>query len=176
MSIFKDWRVYTTGESLEMRSKHALDPRVWLRLQKWRTQRADRGWSDNDLWGAGDHIAKMTARMLQELNDTTYTDWPEWFKLNVQEQEGYKDLQTVIDDINDYLDIIEITWAEGLQCRGDGKAVDFNVSWFDESGKKLSEKEIKRRMAIYEMNYRNAYEAASKAMQFFARHFASFWD
>ena len=100
MSIFKDWQDDTKGCTASYKVRSFFNIKLWLNLAKWRRQRADRGWSDRDTWGAGEHIAEMTAQMLQHLNDNTYVDWPEWFKLNVQEKDGYKSLQAVIDDIN----------------------------------------------------------------------------
>ena len=111
MSIFKDWRDETDGTVFTYKVRSFLNLKIWYKLSKWRRQRADRGWSDRDTWGAGEHIAKMTAEMLQYLNDNTYVDWPEWFDLNVKEKNGYKNLQAVIDDINQYL---EMTSSPGL--------------------------------------------------------------
>lgn len=187
MSIFKDWREDTEGYVLSYRLKELVNPRQWLRLHRWRKQRADRGWSDRDTWGAGEHIAKMTSEMLQHLNDNTYVDWPEWFKLNVQEKGGYKSLQAVIDDINQYLVFTETSWADGLETvkdsveevfekREDGSYDYKSPGWVDKNGKKLTEKQITARIKNWSKKVSESYEKAQKAMEFFGRHFAGFWD
>lgn len=167
----KDYRLRT-------RVVTALSPKQWLRMHKWRKQRADRGWSDRDTWGAGDHIAKMAAEMLQHLNDNTYVDWPEWFKLNVKEKGkgAYKDLPSVVNDITAYLDHQETSWADDLTTTPADDPKHFNVDWIDKKGKKLSEQQITARIKKWAEEDHNLYKKATKAMQFFGRHFASFWD
>ena len=64
MGILKDWQEDTDGYVFTAKVTYFFSPKVWLRLHKWRKQRADRGWSDRDTWGAGEHIAQMTAEML----------------------------------------------------------------------------------------------------------------
>lgn len=178
MSIFKDWHDDTKDYHFTYKFKSLVNPREWLRLHKWRKQRADRGWSDRDTWGAGDHIARMTAQMLQHLNDHTYIDWPEWFKLNVKEEGkgAYKNLQSVVDDIIGYLDFTETNgWAEDLHTQpGDGGV--FNHTWHYPNGRKLNDAEITGRIKSYAAKEAKLYNKAKKAMGFFARHFSGFWD
>lgn len=188
MSLLKDYKEDISGYRLRYKVRETITPNTWLRLHKWRKQRANRGWSDRDTWGAGEHIAKMTAEMLQHLNDHAYTDWPEWFKMNVKEKGRgtYKSLPEVIKDITDFLDFNETSWADGLDTKRDSidgifdKRQDGNYEykgpdWY-EGDKKLSDAAVKRRINKWQKDWNLKYEKATKAMQFFGRHFASFWD
>lgn len=188
MGLIKDWAEDTEGYRFSYRVRSLFDLSLWLRLHKWRKQRANRGWSDRDTWGAGDHIAKMTAEMLQHLNDNTYVDWPEWFNLNVKEKGrgAYKNLQEVIDDINTYLQFTETGWSDGLDTRRDSvdeivkKREDGNYEWVGpdwyDGEKKLTEKQITARIHKWHKEFDKKYKKAQKAMGFFARHFSGFWD
>lgn len=185
MSLIKD--VIEDGKSYVFRARitHILSPSVWMRHHKWRKQRADRGWSDYDTWGAGEHIAKMTADMLQHLLENGHCSWPDWFELNVQEKgkDAYKNLESVIEDINNYLKYIETSWADGLYCdsgylkRDDGGTYLAKQMWYDERTNKLqTEAAISRRINKWSKEDKRLYENAQKAMTFFGRHFAGFWD
>ena len=162
------------------------NPRQLHREATFVYQRITRGWSDRDTWGAGEHIARMTAGMLQHLNDHAYTDWPEWFKLNVREKDGYKDLQSVIDDINSYLEFSTTGWADGLETAKEvgrvfekdektGDIIYKSPGWI-ENGKKLTEQQITNRIEKWHQEERVVFDKASNALQFFSRHFGSFWD
>lgn len=184
MGILKDWKEETEGYYFSTRVRDFFSPRVWFRLRKWRVQRADRGWSDRDTWGAGEHIAQMIAEMLQHLNDKTYTDWPEWFKLNVKEEGkgAYKDLQSVIDDINNYLEWSKTSWADDLdttpdQPRTNEERLYIEPDWYEiETGRKLTKAAVRNRIYRHHEQGEKLYKKANKAIGFFGRHFASFWD
>lgn len=189
MGLIKDIIEDNEGYVFRARIKHTLSPREWMRHHKWRKQRADRGWSNRDTWGAGDHIARMTAEMLQHLNDHTYVDWPEWFKLNVKEEgkNAYTSLPQVVSDITSYLDFEETSWADGLTTKRDtleemfekqedGSRLYKSPDWYDEKGKKLSNPAVKQRINKWHKEEQKLYKKAQKAMMFFGRHFSSFWD
>lgn len=187
MGILKDWQDDNDGICLKRKIVYFLSPSIWLRLHKYRKQRADRGWSDRDTWGAGDHIAQITAEMLQHLNDNTYVDWPDWFKYNVKEKGSYKNLQSVIDDINGYLNNQTISWADGLEIaekdineifveEGDHRVYKSPGYINIETGKKLTEKQISSLIKKYYDRESKLYKKSTDAMQFFGRHFSSFWD
>ena len=188
MGLLKDWKEDHSGYRFQTQVAHFFDPRVWLRLQKWRTQRANRGWSDRDTWGAGDQIARMSAEMLQPLNDNTYVDWELWFEYNVKEKGkgSYENLQAVIDDITAYLDCEQTSWADGLDTRRDDIDEIFKKrsdsmyeyvgpDWYD-GEKKLSQADIKNRINKWSKDTVKKYKKAQKAMQFFGRNFSGFWD
>jgi hypothetical protein len=188
VGLLKDWKEDNSGYRFQTQVAHFFDPREWLRLQKWRTQRANRGWSDRDTWGAGDHIARMTAEMLTRLRDHTYVDWDAWFDLNVKEEgkNVYKNLTEVIEDITKYLDFEETSWADGLDTRRDSVDEIFKKrsdqmyeyigpDWY-EGEKKLSEAAIKHRINKWHKEEQKLYKKAQKAMSFFSRNFSAFWD
>lgn len=186
MGILKDWKEDTEGYRFQTRVAHLFYPRQWLRLHKWRKQRANRGWSDRDTWGAGDHIAEITAQMLQKLITDGHCDWPYWFKMNVKEEGkgAYKNLQQVVDDINQYIEMTKTSWADDLECEGnmfeedEGKEFKrLNTTWrYKKNGRKLSEQQISARIKSWAEKENASYKKAQKAMQFFGRHFAGFWD
>jgi hypothetical protein len=188
MSILRDFNYTFGGYRYPHQIKEYLDLGNWRRVHKWRKQRLNRGWSDRDTWGAGEHIAQMTAEMLKHLNENTYVDWPEWFKLNVKEKGhgSYTSLEQVIKDITEFLDFNETSWADGLDTKRDSvdeifeKRQDGNYEykgpdWY-EKGKKLSDAAVKHRINKWQKEWNLKYKKATKAMQFFGRHFASFWD
>lgn len=189
MGLLKDWRYEYESERLDRKVFHFFSLFAWLRLYKWRRQRADRGWSDRDTWGAGEYIAQITAEMLQHLNENKYTDWPEWFKLNVQEEGkgAYTSLAQVISDITTYLDFEKTSWGDGLttkrdsleeifEKKADGSYLYKGPDWYDEKGEKMSDIAVDRRVKKWHKEQIRLHKKAQKAMQFFARHFAQFWD
>jgi hypothetical protein len=188
MGLVRDWIEDTEGYRFGYRVRSFFSPSLWLRLHKWRKQRANRGWSDRDTWGAGDHIAQMTAEMLQYLQDHSYCDWPEWFKLNVREEGkgAYKNLQEVIDDINAYLEFQKTSWSDGLDTkrdrvdevfekREDGNYQYVGPDWY-EGEKKLTQDAVRHRINKWRKEELKLYKKAQKAMGFFSRHFSGFWD
>lgn len=179
MSLIKDfnyWELQSTRKRYWPRT--IINPRKWLYNIKHRHQRAERGWSDRDTWGGGEYIARITADILQHLNDNNYTDWPEWFKLNVKEggKGAYKSLQEVIDDINNYLEFTETSWADGLTSARNPDKGKYLLIWMDKDGNKLTEATVRHRLNKHIEMEQKLYKKAIKAMSFFSRHFAQFWD
>lgn len=177
MGIIKDWRDDNNGYATVYKIKNFISPKEWYRLHKWRKQRADRGWSDRDTWGAGEHIAQMTAEMLQNLNDHAHTD--QWFDLNIIDKQKYKNLQQVIDDINAYLEYEKTGWSDGLDSINDDSdsTSRFAWKWKDiKTSKILTERQITSRIRKWRTGECRAYAKARKAMVFFANNFANFWD
>lgn len=188
MSILKDFNDTYGGYRFTRQLREYVSLWNWRQVFKWRKQRLSRGWSDRDTWGAGDHIARITADMLQHLNDDHYVDWPQWFKLNVKEEGkgAYTSLAQVIKDIREYLDFSETSWADGLDTKRDSIDEIFEKrddemyeyvgpDWY-EGKKKLSEADIKHRINKWSKENNRRYKKAQKAMQFFGRHFTQFWD
>lgn len=188
MSIIKDWREDNQGYRLRMKVTKLFSPREWFYLHKWRKQRANRGWSDRDTWNMGDHLIEITAAMLNHLNTNGIADWPEWFKLNVQEKgkNAYTSLDQVIKDITDYIDFEKTSWADGLDTkrdsidetfkeRQDGNYEYIGPDWY-EGDKKLSEAAIKNRINNWQKEWDKEYKKATNAMQWVGRHIAGLWD
>lgn len=189
MGIVKDWKIDNEGYCFRYRVIHLISPKYWLKLHQYRKQRADRGWSDRDTWGAGDHIAKITAEMLQYLLDNSYGDWPEMFRTKFKEKDpnAYKDLQHVINDINAYLDYTKTEWNDGYDIipkeidnafiHKDDKCIYNSSDWINTTtGKILTEKEVTDLIKKQGKKEVELYKKAANAMQFFGRNFTSFWD
>ena len=175
MSLLQDVYNETKYQSFRSRITQRLSPSLWIRLHKYRVQRANRGWSDRDMWGMGDHLARVTADMLKDLKEGM-TSWPEWFKYNVGEEGkgAYTDLQQVIDDIEGYLDWSETSWTDDLDY-AEGNTGKYSISW-SKKGKKITEAEITHRINKHTKEGAQKYKKARKAMGFFGRNFGSFWD
>ena len=181
MSIFKDWKDNNQGCVFRYKALNLMSPKEWSKLHRWRKQRADRGWSDRDMWGAGEHIARLTADMLEELSKG-HTDWESWFK-NLKRKEQYTNLEDVIADIGGYLDYETNTaWTDGLELIGepikrDKDGVKLNSRWIDKkTGKTLTDKQVTNRIMKHGKEGNRLYKKAAKAMEFFGRNFAGFWD
>lgn len=79
-------------------------PKRWIREFQYRSQRINRGWSDRDAWNGGEHIAEVAAGILRELGDEkNIVDWDWYFRNNEWETLGYKDLNEVAQDIENWL-------------------------------------------------------------------------
>lgn len=179
MGLLRDVIEDSNGYVLRYRLSHSLSPKTWGRIYRHRRQRADRGWSDQDTWNAGEHIAKMTAEMLTHLDTNGSTDWDHWFKM--YDVKDYSDLKSVVDDINAYLNFQKSSWADSLDSSEVSEhfteGEHDNPRWRDkETGKRLTSKQLSARIKRHYIDEMKAYNKAKKAMQFFGRHFASFWD
>ena len=177
MSILKDWRTDHNGYAFRYKVQEFLTPSVWFRLHEIRVQRANRGWSDRDAWNMGDYVAQITVEMLELLQEKGVTDWDRWFEWNIGEtgKGAYKNLQEVIDDIKGYQDWSLTTWADDLESVQE-KTGKYSISWVDQKGKKLTEAAITNRINKYQKEGQKKYKKATKAMAFFGRHYAQFWD
>lgn len=176
MGLLKDWKREHEGMYFRSKVPYFFSPSVWFRLHTYRKQRADRGWSDRDMWSMGEHLAQITVEMLKDLQ-TGMTDWENWFKYNINEEGkgAYKNLQQVIDDIQGYLEFEKTSWADDL-THAAGKTGKFSISWVDKDGKKLTEAAITHRLTKYNNELMKRYKKACKAMGFVGRNFAHFWD
>ena len=174
MSILKDFREDHDGMYFRYKITAFLNPKTWYRLHKYRKQRCNRGWSDRDAWAAGEHIARMTAEMLQYLNDKGVVDWDRWFKDN--NNLVYDNLQSIIDDINNWLNHQTTSWADDLALAKFTKDEPLETNWVDKDGNNLTEKDITRLIKKWSKEDIELYKEATKAMKFFADNFASFWE
>lgn len=188
MSIIRDWRDDYKGHRFKYKIRKLLSPREWYYLHKWRKQRADRGWSDRDTWNMGDHLVKITAEMLQHLNDNGIGDWDWWFKEQVKEtsKNAYTSLPQVISDLTEFIDFAETSWADGLDTKRDSvdeifeERADGNYEYkgpdYYKGNKKLSDAAIKNLINKWQKEWDKKYKKAQKAMQFVGRNFYGLWD
>lgn len=174
MGLIKDVLEYNEGYVWYRKAVYFFSPTAWLRCHKWRKQRADRGWADRDAWAAGEHIARITSEILTYLDTHSYIDWEEWFKDNGGKYTSISDLTT---DINNYLDFIETSWADGLTLEStDIKATVLGENRWLRNGKPLTDKQITMLIHKQQREEVRLFNKASKAMQFFSKNFDSFWD
>lgn len=102
MSIISN--IWRDEYRLRYKIKSSLNPFVWKREIRYRNQRINRGWSERDAWGGGEHIAEVSAGILRELGDEkNIVDWDWYFRENQWETLGYKNLNEVAQDIENYL-------------------------------------------------------------------------
>lgn len=175
MGILKDWVQDNRDYRLKYQILNIINLKLWYRLWLFRRQRANRGWSDRDIWNMGEHIAQMTAEMLQHLKDEGSCDWEITFKIDLKNKK-YKDLQSVIDDINSYLDFTKTSWGDDLDCKISGDGLELKATWFDKNGKEVSDKQIGSKIKKHRDTELKLYKDAANAMKFFGQNFSSFWD
>lgn len=184
MSLLKDWVEDNKDFRFTYKIKALFNVTEWSRLHQRRKQRADRGWSYRDTWGAGEHIAQMTAEMLQCLLDKGHVDWDIWFDMNVKEdtKNSYKNLQEVIDDITAYLEYTKTSWADGLTAVNTTRPYEddpsvFQIDWADEKTlQRIDDEVVTKIMNKWHKEETRLYKKSVKAMTFFSRHYISFWD
>ena len=189
MGIIKDWKKDNQGYCFRYKVLHLISPKFWFTLHKYRQQRADRGWSDRDIWGTGDYIAGIVAEMLQDLNDNSYHDREDWFSNNTKNRGvfKYETLQQIIDDINNYLDFEETSWSDDYDLVP--KDIDrvlleknssniFNTGGWQHkiTGEILTEKQLSDLIRKHSEKEARLYKKATDAMKFFGNNFGSFWD
>ena len=111
MSLLKDFKEQNLHVLKRYWLREILNPFNWARAIKWRYQRAERGWADRDTWGGGEHIATVSAGILRELGkEKNIVDWDWYFRTNEWETDGYKTLNEVARDIENWLDWEEMSF------------------------------------------------------------------
>ena len=101
------------GRRFPYNFQELLKPRRWRNEFRYRNQRINRGWSDQDAWGGGEHIASVSAGILRELGDEkNIVDWDWYFRNNNWETFGYNDLNEVAQDLENWLDWEEMSYSD----------------------------------------------------------------
>ena len=145
MKIIKD---ITRGIVFPYNFIELLKLRNWKFEIKNRQQRLERGWSDKDCWGAGEHILEITSGMLKKLEEEQNpVDWEHYFEANYRNIKKYKytSLAEVANDIDELLNF------ERSNARH-----EYNVT---------ERLKIERRL----------YKRASRALHFVADNFGMLW-
>jgi hypothetical protein len=161
----------------EVREK--LNPRQWLREFKFARQRVSRGWSDRDTWNGGEFLIGVTAGVLNKLGDEkSHVDWDEYFNANYPNNQGYKNLNQVAKDLNDYLDFEEESWTDRLdfEIRHDTKKLPSGHYQLVSLNTPEEERQIKKAIAAHHKEWERKYKKAKKAMVFVAVNFPGLWD
>lgn len=115
MGLFRDFKNYNLYSNKKSWPKEIFNPANWRRAIQWRHQRAERGWSDRDTWGGGEHIASVAHGILIYLDNVqNVLDWDEYFKVNYDVSYGYTSLREVAQDIDNYLAWEELSFSEPI--------------------------------------------------------------
>lgn len=163
--------------SLRYEIKRRLSPRYWLDEIKWSNQRLERGWSDRDTWGGGEHILSVTSGILKSLGDEhSVIDWDQYFSANYPNNLGYKSLLEVAADIDSYLEFQTRNWTDDL---GFELIHNFVPSEHGEqmvSGNTPEEQKlISKAIDNWHKEEQRRFKKASKAMKFISLNFRSLW-
>lgn len=154
------------GMTLKAQIKYWLTPKELKLETEHIIQRANRGWSEVDGWGAGEHILEVTSGLLKELaKRQNPLGWKNYFKINYQDMMGYKNLSQVAEDIDNYLKFEKTSWADNLPFKLDG---------FDSYSKK---QDAQTRQAIkkWRKEEDKKYKKAQKAMNFVSANLSNLW-
>ena len=133
MSYAKDFRQQHLTARWQYAMKELFNPANYYRTARWRHQRAERGWSDRDTWGGGEHITEITAGILNYLDNVqNVVDWDAYFEHNYEENYGYSSLTEVATDINNYLawqeeQFSEPLWSEFKNDRETAWAIEWQL-------------------------------------------------
>lgn len=160
--------------------REKLNPRELLREIKWSRQRKARGWSDRDTWGGGEYILEVTSGILKYLADekVSHTDWPEYFKTNYPNNQGYKNLNEVAKDIDSYLAFDEYGWSKTLDfeiTHEDKPLPNGNIEWINTNTPEEN-RQIKKAIEKSRKDWDREYKKAKRAMTFVAVNFYGLWD
>lgn len=138
------------------------------------TQRAKRGWSDQDTWGGGEHILAVTSGVLRKLGDKkSHINWDLYFKMNYQTR-GYNTLEEVAQDIDDFLAFEETSWIEDLDF--ELKHSTDNEGFLKSENTPYENRKIKEAMRKHKDEYDLRYRKMKNAMIFVAVNAPSLWD
>lgn len=130
-----------------------LRPSTWLDNIKYRRQRANRGWSDRDTWNGGEYLMEIASGVLNKLGDEkSHIDWDEYFSSNYDTSFGYKSLNEVAQDLDNYLAWQEKLFSEPIYSQFKG---DYETQWAIE----------------YQLH-----QDAMNAMHFVAENISGLWD
>lgn len=159
--------------------REILNPFNWHRTIKYRHQRAERGWSDKDTWGGGEYILEVVSGVLKKLgDDKSHVDWKEYFKTNYPNNEGYKNLQQVTKDIDNYLAFDDSGWVNelGFEIKHGSKDLPNGNTQLLNLNSPEENRKIKKAIEASHKEWDRRYKKAKKAMNFVATNFPGLWD
>ena len=106
MNLFRDFYRHNLTIRKRYWAREILNPYNWGRIIKWRRQRINRGWSDRDTWGGGEHIASVALGVIKYLYEVQHMvdyESKEAWDFNFENQYGYNNLGEVARDLDNYL-------------------------------------------------------------------------
>lgn len=168
-----------SGMKLTYKLRELLNPFNWLREFKFEKQRKQRGWSDRDSWNGGDYILSVVSGILKELGGAkSHVDWDEYFKTNYPNNQGYKNLNEVARDIDNYISFEEHSWTDRLdfEIKHDFQPLPNGHSEMVNLNTPEEKRQIKKAIQEHGKEYDKRYKKAKKAMTFVAVNFPGLWD
>ena len=145
---------------------------------KWAKQRAKRGWSDKDTWNTGEYLMKITAEMLRRLSDNrSHISWEDYFQANYQTR-GYKSLDDVANDIDNYLEYVQTSWTDnlGFDLENGFVVVDGELSEFVNKNTPDEQRRISISIRKWREQEERLFSKAKNAMIFVAINSRALWD
>ena len=158
--------------------KELINPRNIYYTAKHRYQRAERGYSDRDIWNGGDHILDVATGVLKGLaQEKNYLKWDEYFKSNYKSK-VYEDFEGVIKDLDDYIAFDDLNWADtlGFDLKHDFvEREDGNTEMVSANTPK-EERLIKKAIRDSHKEWKRRYAKMKQAMYFVADNIPGLWD
>lgn len=192
MNRFQSWSREVEGFTKRAKVRSFFDIKTWNRSARYRNQRIERGWSDQDMWAGGEYIMQMISDSLKWFEQQGVADWGLTFQQWKEDgtDYGYKNLRQIYADIDNYLEHDRSSWAQGLTTQAsveneayideasDKKtAGGMTISWVDkETGKVLTEKQLSKRIEKHHKKAKKLHEKATNALMCWSRHATEFWD
>lgn len=130
MGYIKDFYQFNLTIRKRYWLRELLRPRNYQDVFRFRRQRANRGYANRDAWGGGQYIAEVAAGILYILGDeNNIVDWDKYFKMNYENNWGYKNLNEVADDLQLYVEWDIIQWRDEFDTirNEDRWAIDYQV-------------------------------------------------
>lgn len=158
--------------------REKLNPRELHRELRWSRQRKARGWSDRDSWNGGEYILEVVSGILKKLGEDSHVDWDAYFKTNYPNNKGYKSLNEVAKDIDDYLAFDEYAWGDnlGFEITHEIKPLSNGASEWVNTNTPEENRQIKKAIEKSRKDWDREYKKAKRAMTFVATNFHGLWD
>jgi hypothetical protein len=178
MSFLKDYHDQHLTMIKKYWWKELINPLNLYHTWQHRYQRAERGWSDRDVWNAGDHIIDVISGMVDQLGDEkSHIDWTEYFKENYKKNHGYNSLNEVAADIKSFIEHDQSTWTDDL-------GFELKIAWEPvEKGSRMVEKNtpeeqriMKKAMKEWQAEWNRRRAKMRNALVFVADNIPGLWD
>lgn len=192
MNRFQSWSREVEGQTKRSKIAGFFNAPTWRRAMRYRKQRLQKGFSDQDMWAGGEYIMGMISDSLKWFEKEGIADWEFTFEQWKEEKTnyGYDNLKQMYTDIDNYLEHDRSSWARGLttdtsvaneayidktaEKKNDGA---LTIVWVEEAtGKVLTEKQITKRMTDFYKVQKGLHKKATNALMCWSRHAVEFWD
>ncbi len=178
MSFIKDYKDQHLTMLKRYWWKELINPSNLYYTWQHRYQRAERGYSDRDVWNTGDHILGIMVGMLKQLGDEkSHIDWTEYFKENYKNNQGYNSLNEVAADIKNFIEFDKTSWADdlGFDIKTEWEEVDDSKMMVDLNTPK--EKRIMgKAMNDWHKEWGRRHAKMQRALTFLKFNISGLWD